>query len=101
MLDHRQSTSAVTKVAYITAKPGKAEALREALVQFEQLTQQEPGCFFFRFYQAVADGDQFVLLEHFLDENALHAHMQEEHTVSIMQAGLIASVRSVSVPLLG
>ena len=44
----------------------------------------------FTLFQALGDEDDFVLLEHFVSDEALKAHMQEPHTQAFFAKQLVA-----------
>lgn len=94
------AAAAVRKIARIIGKPGQSQQLRLALAKLESATRQEPGCVEFTFFQAISDQNSFVLLEHFVDQSALDAHMQMEHTRVFFGAQLVSSVAAVDVPSL-
>jgi quinol monooxygenase YgiN len=92
------SNSPVIKVARISAKPGNAQKLREALIDLENHTHTEPGCVVFSFFQALSDENQFILLEHFTNSAALQDHLQQAYTRSFFAAQLAESMAGVDVP---
>ena len=51
--------------------------------------------------QSISNDAQFVLLEHFVDEDAFKAHMQLQHTQAFFKAQLLASVSATDVSSLG
>ncbi|HZF78814.1 MAG TPA: putative quinol monooxygenase [Rubrivivax sp.] len=90
------ASTAIKKLARITAKPGQASALRDALRELEAATRQEPGCQEFTFFQALSDPEAFVLLETFSGQAALDSHMAMPHTRAFFNAGLVAGVEVVT-----
>ena len=85
--------NAVHKLALITAKPGEAQRLREALQILESKTRSEPGCRGFTFFQALSNPEGFALVEHFESQAALDQHMREPHTQAFFARQLVADVQ--------
>lgn len=79
----------VRKTVLITAKPGREEDLRHALIDLQNATRPEPGCVFFGFYGALDDAGSFVLIEEFADTAAFDAHMQMPYTKAFFAASLV------------
>lgn len=96
-----KSQMPIQKIARLAAKPGREAELRAALQVLESATRKEPGCIEFTFLQAISNDAQFVLLEHFADEDAFKAHMQLPHTQAFFKAQLLASVNATDVHSLG
>lgn len=96
-----QSQSPIQKLVRLTAKPDRKSELRTALQILEAATRAEPGCIEFTLLQSISDDSQFVLLEHFADEEAFKAHMQLPHTQAFFKAQLVASVNATDVSSLG
>lgn len=94
------NNSPVIKIARITAKPGHAQRLREALIDLEKSTRAEPGCIAFSFFQSLSEENQFILLEHFIDAAALQDHLRQSHTRTFFSAQLAESMVGVDVPSL-
>jgi quinol monooxygenase YgiN len=68
----------IRKTVLITAKAGGEAQLREALLDLQTATRQEPGCRFFTFYGALDDAGLFVLAEDFTDAQAFAAGLTAE-----------------------
>ncbi|MBW3671648.1 MAG: antibiotic biosynthesis monooxygenase [Acidobacteria bacterium] len=66
-------------IAMFTAKPGKAEALRELLEGLIEPTRAEPGCLDYRLMADGEDEHRFVFVEEWRDDAALDAHFETSH----------------------
>lgn len=86
----------VEKIAYLVAKPGKSTEMRVALQTLEALTRKESGCVAFSFYEAISNQGSFVLLEHFVNEEAFSLHMQLAHTQAFFALDLVERVQAFS-----
>jgi quinol monooxygenase YgiN len=85
-----ETPNAIRKTVLITAKPGREDELRQALLSLQFETRLEPGCKFFTFYAALDDAGSFVLVEDFADAQAFEAHLQLPHTKDFFAAQLVA-----------
>lgn len=86
-------SAVLRKMAHIKGKPGKGDALHQALAILEDQTRKEPGCIAFTFYRALTAPDDFLLIEAFRNAEALAVHMREPHTREFFAAELTLSVR--------
>lgn len=86
--------TAIRKTILITARPGREEDLRLAMIQLQDATRREPGCAFFRFYGVLEEPGRFVLIEDFVDAQAFDAHMQLPHTKAFFAAALVAESKA-------
>jgi quinol monooxygenase YgiN len=86
--------TAVRKTILITAKPGRHDELRQAMLNLQSQTRLEPGCVSFTFYSALDDAGSFVLVEDFADAQAFDAHLQLPHTKDFFAAQLVAESRA-------
>lgn len=91
----------IQKLVRLKAKQGRETELRKALQVLESSTRQESGCVEFTLLQSISDDSAFVLLEHFVDEDAFNAHMKLPHTQAFFAAQLVASVSATDVSSLG
>ncbi|WP_082585686.1 MULTISPECIES: putative quinol monooxygenase [unclassified Hydrogenophaga] len=87
-----QSSPLVRKIARITAKPNRGQALSEALRDLEFATRREVGCREFAFFRALSDPDSFVLVETFENEMALELHLALPHTRRFFAVKLVENV---------
>lgn len=62
---------AVVVVATMTAKPGSADAVRDACTAAVEAVHGEPGCQLYALHQT---GDTFVFIEQWADQEALATH---------------------------
>ena len=85
----------IRKIVRIAAKPGKADAMRDALITLERATRAEPGCVAFTFFQAVDDAETFLLIEDFADQAALDTHMALPHTRAFFDLQLAAGIQAI------
>lgn len=86
--------TAVRKTVLITAKQGRHDELRQALLSLQSETRLEPGCTFFTFYAALNDAGSFVLVEDFADAQAFEAHMKQPYTKAFFAKELVAESRA-------
>lgn len=66
-------------IAMFTAKPGKAEALRDLLEGLIEPTRAEPGCLDYRLMADREDERRFIFVEAWRDDEALEAHFETPH----------------------
>ncbi|NLQ18766.1 antibiotic biosynthesis monooxygenase [Marinomonas sp. M1K-6] len=69
----------LTLVATITAKAGKAENLKDALVDLVAPTRAEVGCLQYDLHQDNQDPQAFVFLERWSGYDVWHDHMESTH----------------------
>jgi len=69
----------LTVVAVLKAKPGKEEALREALVGLVDSTRSEPGCLQYDLHVSTENVAEFVFYEKWVDQAALDQHLQKPY----------------------
>ena len=72
----------LTVIAYITAKPGHEDRVREALLALVAQTRKEKGCISYDLHQSLDNATQFAIYENWsevadLDAHAKSAHLQE------------------------
>ncbi len=89
-------TGPVRKVIGLTAKPGQAQAMREALQALEIATRVEPGAVEFAFFQSLTDDHGFVLVEHFVDQAAFDLHLKADYTQAFFALDLVAGKRAIA-----
>lgn len=73
------STTPVTVVARMKAKPGREEALREALLALIPPTRQEPGCLQYDLHESTETSGTFVFLENWRSKEELDTHLTRPH----------------------
>ncbi|MBX0329809.1 antibiotic biosynthesis monooxygenase [Oscillochloris sp. ZM17-4] len=75
----------IVLVARYTCKPGKGDAVLEALRRMvAAIAADEPGCPLFHVCRATDDPDRLMLYEHYLDDAALKAHSETAHFKAII-----------------
>jgi quinol monooxygenase YgiN len=79
------STSPVTVVAILKAKPGQEESLLHALLALVPTTRKEDGCLNYDLHRANDDPGVFVFHENWTHEAALDAHLANTHLVAFME----------------
>ncbi len=89
------------RVVRIEAKPGLAVEARNALLELQQATVAEPGCAEFGFFQGLADGHAFLLVEDFVDQAALDLHMAAPYTQAFFNRELVAGVTPIQKDWMG
>ncbi len=73
------ATEKLTVVAYIKAKPGQAEAVRDELMALIQPTRNEPACINYDLHRSNADPDLFMFHENWQSKEDLDAHLETPH----------------------
>lgn len=71
------------------------EHVQNELSILEAVTQDEPGCLFFRILHSDETPGQFTLWEEWTDKAALDAHYDYPHTRRVIEAG-ITQIRTIS-----
>ena len=72
-------TGKVKTVAVLTARPGKADALRDLLGHLVESSRAEPGNLRYDLWADTAQPSRFVLDELYVDHAALEAHRATAH----------------------
>jgi quinol monooxygenase YgiN len=72
----------LTVIAYMRAKPGKEQALREALEALVPPTSQEDGYVNYDLHQGVEDPGVFFFYENWESPEHLDAHLGQPHLVN-------------------
>lgn len=73
------SGEAISLLAVLTAKPGRSDALRQALRALLLPTRQEPGNLDYALFQLRDAPDTFYMRESWRDPSALEAHIALPH----------------------
>jgi quinol monooxygenase YgiN len=60
------------------------QSIKQALIELQQMTIQEPGCIQFDLLQHRDNPEQFTLWEEWINEAALTNHFQQPHTKSYL-----------------
>lgn len=72
-------TGRVKTIAVLTARPGKADALRDLMEQLVEPSRAEPGNLRYELWAAPAQPGLFVLDELYVDHVAVEAHHATPH----------------------
>ena len=72
-------SNAIKVVAILLAKPGKGEALKNALLACVPDSRNEPGCLFYHLHVDRADPQRFVFMEGWTDQDAIDFHQKTDH----------------------
>lgn len=78
------STTPVTVIATLKAKPGQESALRAELLGLIPTTRQEEGCLNYDLHQSSTDPAVFVFHENWTSKAALDAHLARPHLTAFM-----------------
>ena len=73
------SGEAISLLAVLTAKPGRSDALRQALRALLLPTRQEPGNLDYALFQLRDAPDTFYMRESWRNQEALEAHVALPH----------------------
>jgi len=69
----------LTVVAEMKAKPGKEDALRQALLALVEPTRKEEGCVQYDLHEHIAEPGRFVFYENWSSAEHLAKHAASEH----------------------
>ncbi len=78
------STTPLTVIATLRARPGKETALREALQALVAPTRQEPGCLNYDLHQALEDPGSFLFYENWASRQHLDEHLARPHVQALL-----------------
>jgi quinol monooxygenase YgiN len=83
---------ALVLVAQLTAKPGKEDEMKAALVEMVAPTLKEEGCLCYNLHQSNKDKAQFMFYEQWASKEALDKHGKSPHmkTMQGKLKGLVA-----------
>lgn len=73
------SESKLSVIAYVEAKPGKEEHVKNCLSSLVEPTRQEEGCFNYDLHQSTDNPALFVFYENWTCKAALDAHLETPH----------------------
>ncbi|HZL85196.1 MAG TPA: putative quinol monooxygenase [Candidatus Krumholzibacteria bacterium] len=71
--------STIRVVARLIARPGKVEAMQEALQGLIAPTRREAGCITYELLQNRSDPTDFTFVEEWASEPSLDAHLRSPH----------------------
>ena len=69
----------LTVVAYVKAKDGMAEQVKQELTALIGPTREEPDCIDYILHQSPDDANVFMFFENWTGRDALDAHLQKPH----------------------
>ena len=72
-------------VARFRARPGRADLLRNRLMEMVSMTVVEAGCLRYELHEDHGDPEHLVLLEMWRDQPALDQHMQTDHVQALLK----------------
>lgn len=78
--------SEVTVVVLFAAKPGRGDEAEAAVRQVSGPTHAEEGCRLYAAHRVAADPDRLVLVERWVDREALDAHLAAPHLAAFREA---------------
>lgn len=76
----------ITIIAFITAKAGMQQQVREVLLDLVAQTRKEKGCVNYDLHQSQDNPREFVMYENWESEADLDAHARSEHLVEFGRA---------------
>ncbi len=80
----------IVLAAYYFGKPGTGDEVEEHLRGMAvEVKKFEPGCALFQASRSRENPDDFLLYEHYTDEEALAAHRETPHFQSIIEGTII------------
>src|SRR5262245_20600847 len=66
--------------ARLYARPGKAGAVRQAILDVQGPTRDEPGCLEYHAFQSIQDASEFYIHSRWVDRKAFDRHLAQTHT---------------------
>ena len=86
--------SEVNLLVRVSAEDTHLEALKAEMVKVQKMTQSEPGCLRYQFYQDRKQPQMFYVQECYESKDAFLAHANSEHMAAYLKAteGMIQSV---------
>jgi (4S)-4-hydroxy-5-phosphonooxypentane-2,3-dione isomerase len=84
----------IVLVARYRAKPGRGDAVAEALREVITASRAEPGNRLYTVQRSVEDPDEFVLYEGYDDEAAVDAHRASPHFQEVVAGRVIPMLES-------
>lgn len=70
-------------VADVSAKPGKEDALRQALIGMLAPSRAEPGCLLYELHEDIAQPGHFIFFERWASLEAIELHTKMPHYVAL------------------
>ncbi|MEO8889391.1 MAG: putative quinol monooxygenase [Jatrophihabitantaceae bacterium] len=78
--------SEINTIAIITAKPGSADAVEQALRTLAEATHGEQGCIRYTLNRGLQDPNVFVTIEKWRSQEDLDGHMASPHVAATFAA---------------
>ena len=80
----------IVLIARYQVKAGQGDAVLAALQEMAPLVRQhEPGCKLYQANRSRDDADEFLLVEHYVDEAAIEAHRATLHFQQIIEGRVV------------
>jgi quinol monooxygenase YgiN len=80
----------IVLVATYVGTPGSGDAIQGFLEEMAPLVKQhEPGCALYQANRSMDNPDNFLLVEHYVDEDALAAHRETPHFKAIIEGKVV------------
>ncbi len=80
----------IVLAAYYYGKPGTSDAVVENLEKMAvHVKESEPGCLVYHACRSKDNPDNFLLYEHYTDQEALDAHRETPHFKEIIEGTII------------
>jgi autoinducer 2-degrading protein len=79
----------ITIIARYRTQPGAGDTVAAVLAKHIAATRAEEGCLQFVACRSRENGDEFVLYEKYIDEDAFEAHRKTPHFVAYLQGDVI------------
>jgi len=79
------TSTTITAIARLTAKPGREEPMREQALSLVAPTLAEEGCLSYRPYRDPLDPASWVVVEEWADRACFAAHLASPHMVAALE----------------
>ncbi|MCX9191059.1 antibiotic biosynthesis monooxygenase [Carbonactinospora thermoautotrophica] len=95
----------IALIARYRCRPGRADEVAAALRDYAPLVRAEPGCTLFLVYRQSDDPDEFRLVEHYVDDEAMQAHLNSAHFREVIEGHVVPALevreRVILTPIAG
>jgi quinol monooxygenase YgiN len=81
----REGIMEIVVFARLHTRPGKQNAVHQAMFAIQGPTRQEPGCLAYGAFRSVRDPDEFYIHSRWEDMVAFERHAQLPHTVCFLE----------------
>jgi quinol monooxygenase YgiN len=86
----KEHTLMIVLAAYYFGKPGTGDTVAAKLKEMAvEVKATEPGCLLYHANRAVDEPDNFLLYEHYRDQEALAAHRETPHFKEIIEGTIV------------